>query len=655
MAAGSDKRISYDPPGAIGLVDQEAVFTIRFNETDSSTKPQDDGLVCNDFDTTLVGNTAMPALVPAAVGRGRLFDGATTGIGARDRVSGATLLTRDMSIQAILSWDAAGQLAAAVPGNIISRGLGTSPAEYIGYRLRLDVVSAPTFTGLLRWAWMDIGGTEHLQAGAQVTITPGQFTMLTATRRWVSPTQVELRYYVGDQLIGSVTSADGSIGGGTTGAIQIGYRSTAGVNSNWYAGIIDEIQIVDRELVLEEIEATWLRITRYQVLGTQLFLENHDQGFPMSTDPGSDVQLDTRMVGQSLGFAAAHIEDLRANFLPTRAYGRNLELWEQLVRPVVGGSPDVQARRDRVVARLRQRRGVSIPGLQDALVDLVDADVNALEFLAFDNRWSDAFNTISSLRWDLTPASASLATPTATAGSARFAPGAGSFTMQGDEGVWLAIAAGVSRSSELSTNQGEHALAKMTMTTPQSGLESGVWFGNRATSSYVLLGLRDTAGSFQVVTESFVGRVSQGLVVRDTLAGNPAAIWLHLYNTGTSWQAAWSIVSRTSGYATSATFAGPNQVHWSGCYLRSIGAIGAPVVNFDDFTLWTPNGSRSLVAYVYRNPALGGAPDIEGSQSVIRAIKHSFTEGGIITSKTFRLAVDGCDRVPMGALQSDAV
>jgi hypothetical protein len=91
-------------------------------------------------------------------------------------------------------------------------------------------------------------------------------------------------------------------------------------------------------------------------------------------------------------------------------------------------------------------------------------------------------------------------------------------------------------------------------------------------------------------------------------------------------------------------------VHWAGCYVRGEPA-SALVANFDDFVLWTPNGTRPFNAYVYRDPGLGGQPDLEGAHSVLQAIRHAFTHATVITS----LALLSADpeslvaRGPMGA------
>jgi len=150
MSPGADKLIDYRvrgrAPGGLGLVDRSAKLLIRFDELETATRPQDETGVCEDFDviSTPVA-TVMPIKAISALGRGRTFNAATMGLGARDLDPGATLLTRDATVQVVMSWDAAAQNAAGIPGTIISRGVGGSSAEFVSYGLRLDVVDAATF------------------------------------------------------------------------------------------------------------------------------------------------------------------------------------------------------------------------------------------------------------------------------------------------------------------------------------------------------------------------------------------------------------------------------------------------------------------------------------------------------------------------------
>jgi hypothetical protein len=645
MAAGADKAIVYDPPGAIGLVDSEAVLQLRFDEIDDSERPRDAGGVCEDFDVLIDDTLVLPTVVDAALGRGRSFDGSTTGAAAADLEPGDTLLTRDMSIQVVLSWDAAGQDSASTPGTIIARGLSGSAAQRVSYALQLEVVDAPSHTGKLRWYWQDLAGGDELATGVDVVIPPGQFTMLTATRRWVSSSEVLLRYYVGDQLIGEETSTAGEIGGGTPGAVQLGYRRVAGNPDNILVGVLDELLVVDRELCLEEVEATWLRITKYQPLGEQLFKEMFDPGFPITDDRGSDVQMDIRMTGQAIGYAAAQIENLRANWMPQRAYGHTLEQWEEAVSATPKPAQSIEERRARVLGRFRQRRGVSIPGIGDALQDLIDeATVNDLEFIAFSNTIRDGFATLDPLRWDVTPA----ASWSAVGGASRSSPAAGSYVLDATTGTGWHYA----RMSFGGDSKQGQLIAKVAMTTPQAALETGLFFANWASKDFLLAGLRDDAGTFKFVTESYIAGVSQGVVVQHTFAGNPPDLWLWLYQTTTDgmWKAAWSTTDALSGYTHSANITHPTTAHWAGMYVRSTGAIaGAAQVDVDDWLSRATYGHRPLNAYVLLE---GFDPDLPGAQSVIEAIRHAYTHGTFITSRSVLCdnPESGCDLGCMGGI-----
>lgn len=652
MVAGVNKVISYDPPGAIGLVDRSAIFLIRFGETEDATRPQDELGSCGDFDGVIDG-TDMPAMVDGVIGRARQFDGAAAGLAARDLEPGATLLTRDASIQAILSWDAEAQDAAGNPGVIIARGRGNTGAEYTAYELRIDVADAPSFVGRLRWVWQDLAGGVHEQPGGTVVIRPGTFTMVTATRRWVSPTEVVIRYYIGDELAAEFTTTDGEIGGGTTGAMQLGYRSDGAAGEQFFAGVLDEVMVLDRELCREEIEATWLRITKYQPLGERMLRELVDKGFPISDDPYSDAQRELRMVGQLLGYQAALAENLRANFLPGRSYGRTLEQWEEAVSVTAAPATDIDQRRARVLARLRQRRGISIPGMGDALVDLLGAAlVGELEFLAFDNTIredfdGDAPDPLNLMRWDTTPAlSWSLSSDTAVC-----TPAAGSYIFDARiNRAWQ-----YARMSVGGDAQEAHLLAAVGMTTPQSGLEVGLFFSGDVEGNHLLFGLRDVAGVFSLVSESFVDRISQGVVTHVVLGANPPLLALHLWQTATpgAWRCAWSTTSTSFGFTTGTNITHPTAAQWGGIYMRTTGAIaGAGEVTVDSLVMRQPYATRPYNAYVLLDRALGVAPDVAGARSIVDAIRHGYTHATFITSRNLLCddADSGCDLAPMGAL-----
>lgn len=640
MPAGADKGFTFDPPGAIGLIFDDAKVMLKLHDPDPMVRPKDEAGALQDLDVAPGGG--LPYVVPAAMGVGKRFlPTAVTALAAKDLTGGSSLVTRDCTIMAIVSWDVAAQSTSGTSGTLACRGAGGSAAEFVAYQVTLGVVSAPARTGSIAWSWQDTTGTTHVQTGAQFTCPTG-FTLFTATRRWVSPTEVVLRYYIGDVLLGEVTSSDGSIGGGVTGTFFLGAQSIGGSIVKPFAGVIDEFAVFDREMCLEEIEDTWLRITLYQPLGVQLFKEMHDEGFPQSREPGSDVQLENRWAGMALGFAASRFENIRRNLVPQRSYGQTLVDWETALRPTRQPDKGLDARRARVVARLRQRLGGSPPGLQIMLAGLLGgADPSQLTFLAFSNTLTDAFTSINALRWDRNTASA--AAIAAAAGAASFQPGAGTFTAPTS---WIFM-----RRSIDSARQAQQ-IVKLVLTTPQSGVEAGIFFADAAAGNYILLGLRDVAGSFQVWTETFAAGVSTGATLRATLGANPAALWLWLGQTTTdgTWSVQWSTTSGTTGFTAPVTLTHPSAAYWAGCYLRSTGAIGAPRADFDDHLVRLPFGLGPLNAWVVLDQALGFSPDIAGARQIVETVKHLYVTGTFATTPA--VAYDdpdnGYDTAPLG-------
>lgn len=644
VAFVADKLLSFDPPGAIGLVPLDAAVLLRFDETDDAIRPKDDAGGLNDLG--IVTGLTLPAVISGSCGRARSFSGSTTtGFVAQDQVSGSTLFTRDLTIQVIARWDEVGQASYGSPGSMVQRGYGfaiAGSAETRAYALVIDIAGLPAGQGRLQWQWQDVNGNGHVQVGAVFTAPVG-FTMFTATRRWVSPTEVLLRYFIGDVMIGEETSANGSIGGATVGTMQIGTSAMLVGFGRSFVGDIDELAILGRELTPEEIQATWLRITRYQPLGRQLLVEMHDPGFPLPSDPGSDVQMDLRMIGHGLGYAAALAERVRTDLLPQRAYGSVLEDWEEVVRATPAPPRDFDTRRARVLARLAQRRGCSIDGIKDILPGLLGGGtVDDLEFIALSNKLTDDFSTFNPLKWDVKVG------VNTVSGKATFTPGPGTYTFDGLTRDWITM-----RQTVGGDGKQARQLVKMVWSTPQSNAEAGIYFENATTNDYLLLGLRDLAGSFRIETESFIAGVSQGVVQQAIIGANPSAIWLHLYQTTTNgiWKAAWSTTSATAGYTISGDITHPTVAHWAGCYLRSLSALGGgPVADFDDHILYVPFSGRALNAYVLLDRALGFTPDVAGADSVISAIKHAFTHAAFITNPEL-LADDpdsGADLAPTG-------
>ena len=185
-----------------------------------------------------------------------------------------------------------------------------------------------------------------------------------------------------------------------------------------------------------------------------------------------------------------------------------------------------------------------------------------------------------------------------------------------------------------------------------------------AVGELLLLGIRNDAGVYQVVTQSYSRLAAGPTTVLATLGALPAAIWLMWraavsgsglgFIGSASFTPSWSTTSGMAGFTSgaAASYVGPRQ--WAGHYFRTFaGSMGSAAdVSFDDTIIRAPRGGRAQRFYVYRDPVLGGRPDLVGARNTLQDIKHAHTAGTLITSLTVRCddPTTGCDREPMGSL-----
>src|ERR1051326_2043720 len=199
-----------------------------------------------------------PDVVQTWSGIGRRFQqSATNGLIAADKSANGTILPRDASIQALISFTLTGAVG---PQTIIARGVndGSVPERY-AYGLEVEEQADNPGYLEVRWFWSD-------DSGAIITAPPGVFRhpgdgkeiMLTATRRWEASGIVVVRYYIDSRIIAELSIAS-TISGGVTGTTTIGARKSAGAWSRYLNGTIDELAILDCEITADEIKAIWER------------------------------------------------------------------------------------------------------------------------------------------------------------------------------------------------------------------------------------------------------------------------------------------------------------------------------------------------------------------------------------------------------------
>lgn len=602
---------------------------------------------------------ALPTKTIGAVGLAALFDG-TTAYEAKDLISGGTLHTRNVSVMAILSFDVVAQNAAGTPGTIIARGLGTSVSEYMPFAIELEVIDPTTRETGVRFLWQNLSGVLKTQTAASFIAPESGFFQITATRRWVALDEVSLRYYVNDRIIDEVTSVDGEIGGGTAGHTNVGTRYTGAAYEQLFFGAIDEIAIFNYEVSLEEIEATWLRISKYQPDGYRQIRDLMPPNLPISDDPDTQVQTDLRTLGMALGFASARVENMRDNMMPDRAYGPVLQAWERITEQPPGPSDSIDRRRRRVVGHLSQRAGVSPPGVRTALEELLDCDGDDLEIIAFDNTIRDDFATLDDQRWRAQPA----ANWTADANTLRGQVGAGDYTAPLDfRSCVVPFENPRGNVNDTTTLGGLHFFTAMQATLLPANTEAGIMAWDFATNTALLFGRRNEGGVMKLGWQGYENGLSLGAFT--VLATGGAAglkHWLRVIpsedQTGIAaaeqkYDLAWATVSSAEADFTTSTVTWRRRFGWAGYYMRSFATAASGIdVRFDELALRNSKGTRPFYFYVYRDPALGGSPDIAGANRVLQRMAHAFTHAYVIESLSLLTDDPGSvvDGGPLGGL-----
>jgi hypothetical protein len=615
----------------------DASIFLPFDDFEDDLVPRDDaeGLdeIVPDGPTT---GLQQPPVIDGVFGPARLFGGAAAFAGyiASDRVPGSTLHQRNVTIQSILTWDI-DNASALAPGTIIARGTGASVAERMAYGLEVRLVDLTAQIGEVRWLWHDSAGALKTQIGGHFQARAA-FMMLTATRRWVSSSEVILRYFLGDELLVEVPSTDGSIAGGTTATTAIGTRYTGAVYENFYAGKIDQLRVIPRELTREEIAGTARRIFVTQPATTRLYLEMHDPGFPMPTDPASRVMREARQIGHGLGYAAAQADNLQ-NILPDRAYGEALDRWEAMTRQSPRPNDSVERRRARVIGRLSHRAGASVEGTTQSIGELAATATENLEILAFSPTTEDATgDDFTDLRWWKDPAAAwsiaSDALRVQNAGvNARFT---------GSVREWYTARQSIAANAPAPGGRASAMFAKVAITSTGNGSDVGIAIGDMARGNLMMLFLRKPSGGgdLEITSERFLAYVSQGVTTHATTAATTAWLVLRvqaepldgttlIQTTSFKFVAMWSTTAADGPFTSVADIDSEFLIaDWAMLFHRTIPG-STPVVDasFDDVRVRAPFGDRAFHGYIYRDPGYVGRPDAEAIRATLREMSQAHT------------------------------
>lgn len=629
-----------DAQGAIGLVDGDTpAISLQLGEASADVLASDSAGGLQDLD--VVGALVEPDYVEGWIGPARRFtDGSA--LVAVDQSPGSTLSTRDLTIEVIARWNLPAQDAAGTVGTIIARGVGGSAAERVAYGL--DLVALSGVTGKLRAWWQDLGGTRHDQDGPEITLGPvASWTYYTVTRRWISPTAVELRYYAGDLLLGIYESADGIIGGGTTGTTVVGARGAGAGFADHFEGDIGALVVTKGIKSHEEIASNWLRLAHFQPAGYPKFVELRPPRAALSKSPTGDQRQLFRLIGNALGYARARVEDFARNTIPTRAYGRRLREWETITRS--GRRPDdsIERRRERVAAKFAATEGSSPPVVAQTLAEALGMVAADVEILAFSDRRVDDFaaGTINPHVWR-------------TRGGANVAWSVtgGALRVEADNGDDLQLSTMIVPSkwtigscwSEIQGDARDAMLhAKITPTALPNRCEAGIAFVNEVTREMLSLGVRNTGG---VYTVELWHRAANGVEEQlGSEAASNAARWLTLrlsteeINGGDLYHSVTAAFPTTTfDDETAAVNVGiGGRYQYAGPYLLTFGGVaaGAVDVRFDDIVWLSPHGDRAFHFYVYRDPLALGVYDVPLAELTLQAMRQSFAVAHVTASKIF--------------------
>lgn len=574
-----------------------------------------------------------PTVVDTWCGVGRRFvQSSTNALFARDKSANGTMLPRDASIRALVSFTLTG---AAGPQTIIARGVndGGIPERY-AYGLEVEEQAGNPGYLEVRWFWSDASGTV-------VTAPPGVFRhagdgkeiKLTATRRMEATGRIVVRYYVDSRMIAELETTS-TISGGVTGTTTVGARKSAGAWGRFLNGTIDELEVLDYELSADEIKATWERLTIHQPAGYATFRGLAPPGVGWFDNPSSDIARRAKVVGQAIGLFVAAVEEFRATFLPGTCPAWLLPRWETLYAMSPKPLDSLDVRRARVLARMASEEGYSIPALQAAFSVLFGIDAGDVEILEPMNEWRDSFDVITAERW--------------TSGAV------GAWSIAGGE-LALNVPAGTSLDKS-------PTLADCRIWTPLDRADSGpIWFGAKV-SSYAGLpsgsfvgvclhrrignktlwfGLYNNGATIDLVKCDGVPGTFGVITSLATIAAGP--VWLRVSvepdgqdpsdETPVPVVLSWSTSGEMSGFTDHNTTAYPwHELAGFGAFTTS--APSADInARFDDVHVLAKNGLAPFVWFAYRNPALPGSYDLIGANALARNVSPAHMLGAACASK----------------------
>lgn len=606
-------------------------------------------------DATSTPPLTMPPIVDGIGGRGREFND-DLGLVGDEAVADSTLLLRDCSIHAFLSYEIANASVTDV-GTICARGLTGSAAERMLFGAEFEKTSATQ--AKIRARWQEADGTDAVVAGVAFTV-PSGFFHVGIVRRWISTTDCEVEYTINGDSIGTETVVKGDIGNGSGGHFTVGCAGDGVGDYEYFLpqdSIIDSLYVASDAMCAEELRQEYRRVFVHRPAGYQILRAYLPPGEAWTREPDSLIQRWLMVDGDGLGDLLAGAAKLREDFLPDRAYKEALEYWERVTLLSPGPSDTIAVRRARVLGFLRRLLGYQIDDVKHALEPLFGiaaASIDILEYtgLREDDFGTDDITTPPSRIWITRPGTGTIA----------IAAGVCTVTAANNDNCdWVSKggAAGDPPWREASISgatgrdvDGAALITKIARTAGgDDALIGHVW--RAPNNDALIVGLEYAGASRPILSLTVLAGVQTGPTTRIT---GPVTLpfWLLTrYVSGTAYEFAISNTGPLTGYGSLVSMTGPASPRWVGFGIFGYDGdlADAADYDFDDAKIYEPNGVRPFAWQAYRDPGLGGTYDRAAAQIQLEKQKPAHTEAAAVDSMDgFALGPTGNGRLGVDPL-----
>lgn len=622
---------------------ETTVFLYPIDEQADEVLPSDETGTGPDLQP--VDPDAVPEIVDGFTGPARQLGDGLAFTSAEN--TGDADIRRDMTAQAILELDFDAQVAIGTLGIVV--GGGTC------WQLSLAAMAATERHVRIRLGWEDtnLSGSldePELAEDGVVVGWPENWVLLTATRRWLSPTEVRVRYYLQDQLVGENISPYGAIEPSFSPYLTMGCRRAISGPPDFEAFLaakIDSWKVTDFEMTAEEVEATFKRLAVHQPAGGAMVRACQPPGQVYSEDPDSAIQRELAIDGDALGLALAKLEELRTDFSPARAWSM-LDDWERICRLPPKLLDTVETRRNRVLSFLRKVHGHSVPGVQEALAAAMDLDPDQVEVLEYVNLWTDDFATAVASWWRQEHGGITIVSGEVKLELDNAVDGRWPLTLGQPTILWHSIDGDVLDNDPA---EGADVTIELSSVNIGNGCHVGLVAWNLARQLF-FFGYYRTGG----VTKLGWRKWSGGGFGAFTALEDPAPAlsqWLRMrFDGGTAWRVWWNGTGPDeldNETAIPAGIALPRNVGLA-IFQDTDTNPSAADCTFDDYRGFFPNGLRVFNWYAYRDPLLDGSPDMPGARAIVAKLKPAETEASAVTVTTVKCdsADSLCDDGPLG-------